>query len=87
MSKIACVCNTDPRKSLVRLPRILLYCSRWVTVAFVYVPRWSSTRNQLAVFPPPRRIDPYESRVAHAGFVSHARGELGSAMKWPFELS
>jgi hypothetical protein len=44
MSKIACAGNTDPGKSLVRLPRILLYCSRRVTVAFVYAPRWSSTQ-------------------------------------------
>jgi hypothetical protein len=44
MSKIACAGNTDPEKSLVRLPRILLYCSRRVTVAFVYAPRCSSTQ-------------------------------------------
>jgi hypothetical protein len=38
VSKIAYAGNPDPRKSLVRLPRILLYCSRRVTVAFVYGP-------------------------------------------------
>ena len=44
MSESACAENTDLGKSLVRLPRILPYCSRRVTVAFVYAPRCFGNR-------------------------------------------
>ena len=44
MSKIACAGNTDPGKSLVRLPRILLYCSQRVAVALAYAPEGFSTQ-------------------------------------------
>ena len=48
MNKIDCAENHNLSESLARLPRILPYCSRPVTIAFVYA-------RCCSVIPPGRR--------------------------------
>ena len=41
MNKNDCVGNRNLRETLARFPRILPYCSRPVTIVFVYARCWS----------------------------------------------